>query len=52
MYPAILAQLVEQPPCKRQVVGSSPTDGSLSIKTAFRRFFVWTKRAKIVLEKS
>ena len=26
---ADLAQLVEQPPCKRQVVGSSPTVGSI-----------------------
>lgn len=25
---ADLAQLVEQPPCKRQVVGSNPTVGS------------------------
>ena len=52
MYPADLAQLVEQLSCKQQVVGPSPTVGSLSIKTASRRFFVWTKRAKIVLEKS
>ena len=27
-YPATLAQLVEQSPCKRWVVGSSPTSGS------------------------
>ena len=26
---AVIAQLVEQPPCKRQVVGSSPTCGSI-----------------------
>jgi len=26
---ASIAQLVEQPPCKRQVVGSSPTAGSI-----------------------
>ena len=26
---AVIAQLVEQPPCKRQVVGSSPTHGSM-----------------------
>ena len=26
---AVIAQLVEQPPCKRQVVGSSPTHGSI-----------------------
>ena len=25
---AVLAQLVEQPPCKRQVVGAEPTHGS------------------------
>lgn len=25
---AALAQLVEQPPCKRQVVGAEPTRGS------------------------
>ena len=28
---AELAQLAEQPPCKRQVVGSSPTLGSIFI---------------------
>lgn len=27
---AALAQLVEQPPCKRQVVGAEPTRGSTS----------------------
>ena len=26
---AVLAQLVEQPPCKRQVVGAEPTHGSI-----------------------
>ena len=26
---AVIAQLVEQPPCKRQVVGSNPTHGSI-----------------------
>ncbi len=26
---AVLAQLVEQPPCKRQVVGAEPTHGSM-----------------------
>ena len=26
----MLAQLVEQPPCKRQVVGAEPTHGSMS----------------------
>ena len=25
----MLAQLVEQPPCKRQVVGAEPTHGSI-----------------------
>ncbi len=29
---ADLAQLVEQPPCKRQVVGPSPTVGSKGVK--------------------
>ncbi len=28
---AVIAQLVEQPPCKRQVVGSSPTCGSIFV---------------------
>ena len=31
---AVIAQLVEQPPCKRQVVGSNPTHGSI---------FLWIK---------
>ena len=29
---AALAQLVEQPPCKRQVVGAEPTRGSMKRK--------------------
>ena len=29
MWVATLAQLVEHPPCKRTVVGSSPTGGSI-----------------------
>ncbi len=28
---AVLAQLVEQPPCKRQVVGAEPTHGSIFV---------------------
>ncbi len=30
---AVLAQLVEQPPCKRQVVGAEPTHGSIFLFT-------------------
>ena len=33
MWVATLAQLVEHPPCKRTVVGSSPTGGSICRKT-------------------
>ena len=46
----MIAQLVEQPPCKRQVVGSSPTRGSMREKQAkmlafFDYFSEWCKSA-------
>jgi len=34
---ASIAQLVEQPPCKRQVVGSSPTAGSIPCGITLKR---------------
>ena len=36
---AVIAQLVEQPPCKRQVVGSSPTCGSINQLTFCLQFY-------------
>ena len=33
---AVLAQLVEQPPCKRQVVGAEPTHGSIFLLCVWR----------------
>ena len=50
---AVIAQLVEQPPCKRQVVGSSPTCGSMNKKQAkmlafLIAFFEWSKSATVL----
>ena len=39
MY-AVLAQLVEQPPCKRQVVGAEPTHGSICLLMPVWAFFL------------
>lgn len=36
---AVIAQLVEQPPCKRQVVGSSPTRGSIFVLYKYIRVY-------------
>ncbi len=50
-YNAVIAQLVEQPPCKRQVVGSSPTCGSTNKKQAKMLAFliVFLSGAKVPL---
>ena len=41
MWVATLAQLVEHPPCKRTVVGSSPTGGSIIQSKRIRPFCGW-----------
>ena len=47
IYIAILAQLVEQLSCKQQVVGPSPTDGS--IKRLKRRFLFKTVINRLII---
>lgn len=37
---AVVAQLVEQPPCKRQVVGSYPTGSSIGVVAQLVERFV------------
>ena len=45
-YPADIAQQVEQPPCKRQVVGSTPTVSTKS-QGAYRPLFYYLNPATL-----